>query len=195
MLAIGFNGSPRKNGNSEFLLTRFMAELSHLGVHTRVIDVGRTRIEPCREIAKCEREGVCAIRDEMTSEIYGQLRSADIVVIASPIFFYGVSAQLKALIDRCQALWVRRYMHKVLDPRHAVRRGFVLAAGATKGKKLFDGVLLTARYFFDAISATPAGSLTYRQIEERGDIQQYPTVLADLSHEAQNLVAGLAEAY
>jgi multimeric flavodoxin WrbA len=193
MFAIGLNGSPRKNGNSEFLLTHFMAELSRLGVNTRVLDVGKFRIEPCREIALCEREGMCAIRDEMSSDIYGLLRRADIVVIASPIFFYGVSAQLKALIDRSQALWARRYMHKVLDPGQRTRRGFVLAVGATRGKKLFDGVLLTARYFFDAIGATPSGSLTYRQVETRGQIQEHPTVLTDLVREAQTLAAGLIE--
>ena len=193
MFAIGLNGSPRKNGNSEFLLTQFMAELSRLGVHTRVLDVGKFRIEPCREIALCEREGMCAIRDEMSSDIYGLLRRADIVVIASPIFFYGVSAQLKALIDRCQALWARRYMHKILDPGQRTRRGFVLAVGATRGKKLFDGVLLTARYFFDAIGATPSGSLTYRQVETRGQMKEHPTVLTDLAREAQTLAAGLIE--
>jgi protein-tyrosine-phosphatase len=120
------------------------------------------------------------------------LRQADIVVAASPVFFYNVSAQLKAFIDRCQALWARRYMLKLKDPGSPVRRGFLLAVGATAGKQLFDGMHLTTKYFFDAIGADYAGSLTYRRIEKRGRIKAHPTVDADVKQSAEALAAGLS---
>lgn len=193
MLALGLQGSPRMKGNSDFLLTTMLAELSRLGVQTRLIQVTRQNIEPCKEITVCETKGICPINDDMAREIYTLLRSADIIVAASPIFFYNVSAQLKALIDRCQALWARRYMLKLNDPGYRIRRGFLLAVGATAGKQLFDGVHLTAKYFFDAVSAAYTGSLTYRRIETRGQIKSHPTVREDIAKAAEQLAAGLAQ--
>ena len=192
MLALGLQGSPRKKGNSDLLLTQFMAALGDHGARTLTIQVPGRHIEPCKELTVCEKKGTCPIEDDMSREIYSLLRQADIIVAASPVFFYNVSAQLKALIDRCQTLWARRYMLKLKDPGHKVRRGFLLAVGATKGKQLFDGFHLTAKYFFDALAAEYAGSLTYRGVEGRGAIKQQPTLQADVAHAAAQLVDGLA---
>jgi arsenate reductase len=191
MLALGLQGSPRKNGNSDILLDLFMDELARLGAATRTIDAARRHIEPCKELTVCERKGVCPIKDDMDGEIYALLRKADIVVAASPVFFYGVSAQLKALIDRCQTLWARRYMLKLDDPASSIRRGFLLSVGATSGKQLFDGIHLTAKYFFDGISAAYSGSLTYRRIESRGQITEHPGLAQDISRAAGELTDGL----
>ena len=191
MFALGLQGSPRKKGNSEQLLAAFMHELSLLGSDTLTIDVCRRHIEPCRELTVCEKKGICPIDDDMSREIYSLLRKADIIVAASPIFFYNVTAQLKALIDRCQTLWARKYMLKLKDPGHAVRRGYMLGVGATAGKQLFDGLNLTAKYFFDGISARYAGSLTYRRIESRGQIQAHPTMKADVAKAARELTQDL----
>ena len=138
MLALGLQGSPRKKGNSDVLLSMFMQALERLGAETLTIDVCRRAIEPCKELVVCEKKGFCPIDDDMSREIYGLLRRADIVVAASPVFFYGVTAQLKALIDRCQTLWARRYTLKLNDPGHRTRRGFMLAVGATAGKQLLS---------------------------------------------------------
>ena len=193
MLALGLQGSPRKKGNSDLLLTEFMAALSRdHGARTQIIQVPGRHIEPCKELTVCEKKGICPIDDDMSREIYALLRQADIIVAASPVFFYNVSAQLKALIDRCQTLWARRYMLKLKDPGHNVRRGFLLAVGATKGKQLFDGFHLTAKYFYDALAARYAGSLTYRGVEGRGAIMQHPTMPMDVTRMAAELVDGLA---
>jgi len=103
-------------------------------------------------------------------QIYPLLRQADIIVMAIPIFFYGPTAQMKCLIDRSQALWARRYVHRLIDPGRKWRRGFLLALGATKGRNLFEGINLTAKYFFDAVGASSDGRLTYKQIEGLGKI-------------------------
>ena len=192
MFALGLQGSPRKKGNSDLLLAEFMAALSDHGARTQIIQVPGRHIEPCKELTVCEKRGICPIDDDMGREVYALLRRADIVVAASPVFFYNVSAQLKALIDRCQTLWARRYMLKLKDPGHKVRRGFLLAVGATKGKQLFDGFHLTAKYFYDALAARYAGSLTYRGVEGRGAIMQHPTMPADVARAAEELMDGLA---
>ena len=192
MFALGLQGSPRKKGNSDILLTRFMGELERLGCQTQVLDITRRHIEPCREISVCETNGYCPIEDDMATEVYPLLREADIVVAASPIFFYNVSAQLKAVIDRSQALWARKYALKLKDPRSGVRRGFFLGVGATTGKKLFEGASLTAKYFFDGIDARYSGNLTYSGIEKKGQIEDHPGLKEDLAGAAQTLVSGLA---
>jgi protein-tyrosine-phosphatase len=117
-------------------------------------------------------------------EIYPMLRRADIIVMATPVFFYGPTAQMKALIDRSQALWARRYVHGLSDPGRKWRLGFLLSLGATKGQNLFEGVLLTAKYFFDAVGARFDGSLTYKKIEASGDIEKHPTALSDAREKA-----------
>ncbi len=190
MFALGLQGSPRKKGNSDILLSMFMDALANYGVETETVDVCRRNIEPCNEMTVCEKKGSCPIDEDM-AEIYGLLRRADIIVAASPIFFYNVTAQLKALIDRCQTLWARKYMLKLKDPGHRIRRGFMLGVGATSGKQLFDGFNLTAKYFFDGIAAQFAGSLTYRRIESRGQIKAHPGVADDVAAAAASLVDGL----
>ncbi|MGD8834414.1 MAG: NAD(P)H-dependent oxidoreductase, partial [Desulfobacteraceae bacterium] len=192
MLALGLQGSPRKKGNSDLLLAAVMQALESRGAQTQTIQVTRQKIEPCKELTVCEQKGLCPIDDDMGGRIYGLLRQADIIVTASPVFFYNVSAQLKALIDRCQALWARKYLLKLNDPGHRTRRGYLLVVGASKGKQLFDGFHLTAKYFYDAVAARYAGSLTYRGIEGRGDILEQPDLESDVERIASEMVEGLA---
>lgn len=191
MLAIGLQGSPRKKGNSDLLLNAFMRSLEDQGADTHTIEVTRMHIEACKEITVCEKKGICPIDDDM-GQIYNLLRKADIIVAASPVFFYNVSAQLKALIDRCQTMWARKYMLKLKDPGYRTRKGFLIAVGASRGKQLFDGLHLTAKYFFDGISAEYAGSLTYKGIEKRGAILDQPDMDTDVKRASTELMKGLA---
>ena len=188
MFVLGLQGSPREKGNTSFLLSAFMKEAEDLGARTRIVEVDKKNIIPCKGCGYCEKEGFCMIKDDMAREIYPLLREADVVVAATPIFFYGATAQLKALIDRSQALWSRKYILNLNDPKLKTRRGFLLALGATKGKNLFEGISLTAKYFFDAIGAGFNNSLTYRRIEKSGDMEKHATVLKEVKNEVSKLV-------
>lgn len=192
MLVLGLQGSPRKKGNTEFLLSAFMKETEKYGAKTHIVDVCNKNIEPCKEFTTCEKKGFCPIKDDMDPEIYSLLRKADIVVPASPVFFYNVTAQLKALIDRSQTLWARKYRLNLTDPKRSMRRGFILSQGATKGKNLFLGIDLTAKYFFDAVGASYEGSLYYWRIENRGDMEKHPTVHEDVKKAVKELFAPFA---
>jgi multimeric flavodoxin WrbA len=176
MLIVGLQGSPRKKGNTNFLLSSFLKAAEHRGAVTNAVQVVERNILPCKEYVVCEKKGYCPIDDDMASEIYGLLRQAEVVVLASPIFFYNMTSQLKALVDRCQTFWARKYRLKLSDPLKATRRGYLLSVGATQGKNLFEGLQLTAKYFFDAIDARYEGSLVYRGIEGSKDLAQHPTV-------------------
>ena len=117
------------------------------------------------------------------------MRQAEVVVVATPIFFYNMTAQLKAVVDRCQTFWARKYVLKLQDPAANMRRGFLLSVAATKGKNLFEGLNLTTQYFFDAIWAKFEGSLTYRGIEGPGDMAAHPTVKEDVEKAVNSVLA------
>jgi len=95
MLALGLMGSPRKKGNTDFLLSSFMNEVEKAGVRTHIIEIAKRNIMPCMEYSVCEKKGTCPIDDDM-NDIYPLLREADIIVLATPIFFYNAPAQKKA---------------------------------------------------------------------------------------------------
>ncbi len=189
MFVLGIQGSPRRKGNSAFLLSTFLREAERLGGRVETVDVGRDRILPCREYVVCEKKGFCPIDDDMKHRVYGLLRAADVIVAATPIFFYNCTAQFKALIDRSQTLWARRYRLKLADPNAARRRGFLLSVAATQGKQLFDGLHLTMQYFFDAVSAQYHGSLTYRGIEKPGDMARHPDLEKNVAEAVEDLLS------
>ncbi|MCP4689116.1 MAG: flavin reductase [Desulfobacterales bacterium] len=192
MLVLGLEGSPRKKGNTSYLLSTFMDEAERLGARVRIILAAGRSITPCRGCGFCEKKGRCAIADDdMASEVYPLLREAEVIVAATPVYFYGATAQLKAVIDRSQALWSRKYVYKVSDPAGKTRRGFLLSAGATRGKRLFEGIELTAKYFFDAVSAKPSGSLTYKGMEGPGAIKNHPAAADEVKAAAKSLLTPL----
>lgn len=192
MLILGLQGSPRKKGNTNFLLSAFLQAAEGRSATTRTIRVVERNILPCKEYVVCEKKGYCPIDDDMASEIFGLLRQAEVVVLASPIFFYNMTAQLKALVDRCQTFWARKYRLKLSDPLKKTRRGFLLSVGATQGKNLFEGLQLTAKYFFDAIDARYEGSLLYRGIEGSKDMSTHPTVLEDVERAVGQFMAAFS---
>ncbi len=193
MVVLGLMGSPRKKGNTDLLLSAFLEGAQKQGTEVIKIDVAFKNIMPCQGCRFCEKKGFCRQQDDDMGEIYHLLRRADLVVLATPIFFYGPTAQLKALIDRTQALWSRKYTFKLTDPKAKFRKGFLLAVGATKGKELFNGTNLIAKYFFDAIGARFEGALGFRQIESPGDITRHPTALVEGRQKGNELTEPLAK--
>jgi multimeric flavodoxin WrbA len=192
MLVVGLQGSPRRKGNSRFILDRFLAAAAAHGARTELIEVDRGNIVPCKEYTVCETRGTCPIEDDVLHTIYPLIRRADVIVAATPVFFYNMTAQLKALIDRCQLFWARKYRLKLRDPRHRTKKVYLLSMAATRGKNLFDAIHLTMDYFADAIDADYAGHLTYRDIEGPKDMARHPTVAADVERAVAELLAPLA---
>jgi len=126
--------------------------------------------------------------------LYGKLVEADILAVASPIFFYAVSAHLKAMIDRCQALWAKKYLlNRPIAPGRTGRKGIFLAAGGSKGAKNFDGALLTMKYFFDALDRTFDRSLLYRGVDAKGEILRHPTAMAEAYALGKKMVEEIAK--
>ncbi len=187
MKVLGILGSPRRGGNSEILLRAFLEGAAQAGAEVEEIILRDLKISPCLEIYHCFKDGTCPIKDDMR-EICDKLQEADVVALASPVFFYGVSAQSKAMIDRTQALWARRYILKKDSP--GSRQGVLLAVGATRGKLLFVGVRLTAKYFFDAIDVSYAGEILVRGADDKGAILDQPQPLDQARDLGRRLARG-----
>jgi multimeric flavodoxin WrbA len=179
-------GSPRIKGNTDLLLEEALKGAQSQGAEVEKITVDKLKIAPCKEYLGCFKDGNCVIRDDMDA-IYPKLLEAGVVIIASPIFFYGVTSQAKALIDRCQALWARKHILKQTLPG-GERKGAFIGVGATQGKRLFEGVVLTVKYFFEAIGVQYADELLVRGVDARGEIKQHPNALADAFELGKRLV-------
>jgi multimeric flavodoxin WrbA len=189
MKVLGIMGSPRRRSNTELLLDRALEGATEAGAEIEKVPVSNLKVSPCLEIYACLKDGNCAIKDDM-QVLYEKLLEADHVILASPIFFYGISSQAKAIVDRCQALWVRRHVLNKGKDDARVRRGAFVSVGATRGTRLFDGAVLTVKYFFDAVGVKYSGDLLIRGVDNKGQIQEHPTALDDAFRLGHELVRG-----
>ena len=180
MKVLGIYGSPRKGGNSAIVLDKVLEGAAAAGAEVERVYVQDLKMSGCLECGACEKDGQCIVKDDML-KVYPLLEAADVVVLASPIFFYGLPAQAKALVDRAQALWSRRMLKRPRNQwkNHESGTGYLVAVGATKGKNLFEGVGLVAKYFFDALDMDYDGGLFYRGLEGKDDAKNNPEILKE----------------
>jgi multimeric flavodoxin WrbA len=121
--------------------------------------------------------------------VYRELEEADRIVLASPIHFMGVTAQMKAMIDRLQALWARKYVLKVPPLGNGrERKGFFISVGGTKLKNLFEPALVMVKTVFRIMDVTYAGELLFKGIDEKGAIEKHPDALHQAFLAGQKLV-------
>lgn len=100
------SGSPRKGGNSDLLCDEFMRGAKEKGHDVEKIRVAEKKIGYCLGCYYCQKSGgVCAVKDDM-AEVLQKMIDADVIVLSSPVYFYSIDAQLKAVIDRTVARWL-----------------------------------------------------------------------------------------
>ena len=191
MTVLGIYGSPRPGGNSDLLLDRALAGAAESGADLDRIYVRDLKISGCLECGGCDETGACVVPDEM-DDVYPRLQEAEVIIMAAPMFFYGVPAQLKALVDRSQALWAGRRLEKTPEQWKNYDRGqgYFIAVGATKGKTMFDGSKMMAKYFYDALDKSYEGGLFYAQVEKKGTIRDQPQALQEAFDLGRKAVSG-----
>ena len=188
-----FYGSPRRRGNTATLLRRAVAGAWDAGARVTEIVLRDQKMSPCLEIYGCKDTGRCVIKDDY-AKIEAMLQGVDGMMLASPIFFYSVSAHTKILMDRCNSLWVKKYWidKKPFGQKHYPRKGLFISVGSTNGKRLFDGAVLSVTYFMDALDMELWQSLLYRGIEKEGQIQENPAALQAAYDAGKGLVKELS---
>jgi multimeric flavodoxin WrbA len=121
--------------------------------------------------------------------VYRELEAADRLVLASPLYFMGVTAQLKAMIDRCQALWARKYkLNKPPLGDGRERRGLFISVGGRSKANQFGPALATVKSLFNTLDITYAGELVFPGIDEKGAITKHPDALKQAYLAGQRLV-------
>ncbi len=193
MKIIAIYGSPRKNGNTDLLLKQAVKGAREAGAHVEEIFLRDLKISPCLEIYGCKSTGRCVIQDDF-QKVQDLLLASDGIMLASPIFFYTVSAHTKIFMDRCQSLWVKKYwIDKVEFGKWTpTRKGLFISVGATRGKKLFEGPLLTVKFFLDVLDAELWRSLLYRGLDFEGDVLKHPEYLTEAFEAGNSLVQALS---
>ena len=187
-------GSPRRKGNTTILLDQAVEGAVDAGAQVEKIVLRDLKMSPCLEIYGCKEKGRCVIQDDF-QKIYDQLLWCHGLMLASPIFFYAVSAHTKILMDRCQSLWVKKYWIDKIpygqwEPK---RKGLFISGGATKGKKLFEGTLLTIKYFFDVLDMELWKALLHRGLDSEGDVLKHPEHLQEAYEVGNELALALQD--
>jgi len=185
-------GSPRRKGNTSLLLKNAVKGAIEAGAEVEEMILRDLKMSPCLEIYGCKETGRCVIQDDF-QQVYDKLLSCQGLMLASPIFFYTVSAHTKILMDRCQSLWVKRYWleKNTIENPKATRKGLFISVGATKGKRLFEGTLLSIRYFFEILDMELWRSLLYRSLDLEGDIVGHPEYLLEAHRSGKELVQAI----
>ena len=182
-------GSPRRNGNTALLLQKAVRGARGAGAEVEEVVLRDLKMSPCLEIYGCKKDGRCAIKDDFQN-VYDQILTCKGLMLASPIFFYTVSAHTKILMDRCQSFWVKKYWIEgtAFGKLEAKRKGLFISVGATKGKKLCEGVRLTVKYFFETFDAELWRNLLYRSLDFEGDVLKHPDYLDEAYTAGKELV-------
>ena len=186
---LGISGSPRRGGNTDLLLDEVMRGAASRGAKVKIIILNDLKIAPCQHCDACLETGNCKVMDDMHM-VYRELEQADRIVLASPIQFMGVTAQMKAMIDRCQALWARKYILKQppLGSQPGKKKGIFVSVGGTKLPKLFEPAIATVKILFRTLDITYAGELLFSGIDEKGAIAKHPDALHQAFLAGQKLV-------
>lgn len=188
MKVAAFQGSPRIEGNTDLLLREAVRAIDEAGHEIQLFKLNYMNIKPCQNCGGCGKTGQCIVKDDM-EEIYQAIREADRIILASPIFFFGVSAQAKMMIDRCQAFWCDKYLLKREIPAGpAGRKGLLLLVGGMKKEIGIQCSEATAKAFFRTISVPGHETLGYLEVDAKGDILKHPTALRDAYEAGKRLI-------
>ncbi len=168
MKVFALSGSPRKSGTSEKVLTILLRQLADLGYEVSFLRAADLTVSPCTECEYCYTQGKCCIYDAMM-QIYKHLEDSDIVIFSTPIFFSGPSAQMKAVIDRLQAIWA---LKEKLGRKFRKERGKFVAVitGARNSEIDLRNTVSILKAASNTIDCDYAGEISFLKAEEPSDL-------------------------
>jgi len=187
LLAIA--GSPRRGGNTDSLLNEAVSGAAGRGATVKQVILSDLDIAPCQHCDGCiQTGGICVIADDM-QWIHQDLRDCDRFILASPVFFMGLPAQAKAMIDRCQALWVIKYLLKqpVATNKDALRKGTFISVGGSTYKDLFNGSVATVKSWYITLDIAYSEGLLIPGIDNYHAVSRHPSALKDAYSLGQNI--------
>lgn len=155
------SGSPRKNGNSDILCDEFARGAAEAGHEVEKIRIAEKKIGYCHACYACRGTGICAIKDDM-AEIMQKMIDCDVMVLASPVYFYSIDAQLKAVIDRSVARWT-----EVKD-----KEFYYIVTAADGEKEAADTTIACFRGYADCVEGAKEMGIVYGMgTYEKGEVK------------------------
>jgi NAD(P)H-dependent FMN reductase len=175
---LAISASPRRAGNSERLLDETIRGALSIGAGVEKAVLSDYKIAPCRECRGCAGKGSCVVQDDF-QVFYTKFLAVDRIILATPVFFMAPCAQAKALIDRCQSLWERKYRMKLrIEGRPGVkRRGFLVASAGSGLPDSFDCSRKVALYFYRTIDVEFSGDVCVNKLNGKSDVEKHPGAL------------------
>jgi len=162
---LGLAGSPRKSGNSEMLLDKALEAAVEENATIKKIRINDLQFIACQDCAKTRDDGVCKIDDDFQT-LYDNIIAADIVVLASPIYFGSVSAQVKTMIDRFQCHWQAKH-----DLKDKLKKGAFICVQAADRHDFFENARQIVKHFFSTIQAEYSEELFCSGAEQKDSVQ------------------------
>ncbi|VBB06282.1 nadph-dependent fmn reductase [Lucifera butyrica] len=182
MKVVGINGSARKDGNTAILIRTVFHELEEQGIETELIQLSGQVIKGCTACWACQKlkNKQCAVRDDFFNTCFAKMAAADGIILGSPVYAAGVTAQIKALIDRASVvLSVNQglFKHKVGAAVVAARRGGAIGA--------FD----TLNHFLHSKEMFLVGSSYWNMVygKDTGEVEQDEEGIANMINLGQNM--------
>jgi len=185
MKVLGIAGSPRIGGNSEVLLDSALAGAESAGAKTEKIVLSKLKITPCDSDSACRKNGKCYIKDDMQL-IYKKLAAADAIIISSPVYFGSVTAQLKAMIDRCQVFWVESFILKKKPSKK--QKGLFLCVSSHDNKSYLKNSHFIIDLLFKVMRVKFTGSVYAANLELKGDILLQKALLKRAFNKGKQLI-------
>lgn len=156
-------GSNRRNGNTDLLAKAFAEGASKNNI-IELVSVADYKVNPCIGCNSCfTREGNKCFQNDDMSKIHEKLRNADMVVITSPVYFYGISAQLKSIIDR---------LHTPMRNEFNIKKLALILVGAATLPELFDSIKLQYHLVLNFFKLENAGMVLVSGAKDKGDVKE-----------------------
>ena len=186
MKVLGICASPRRNGNSEILLDKALEGAFSKGAQVEKVAINSLKIAPCNGSGSCNKNSICCIKDDMQL-LYKKLKRADAIIIAAPVYFGSVPAQLKAVIDRCQSVWIENFILKKRKIKHK-RKGIFICTSGRARKRFFENSKQIISIFFMVLGVKLFKELYIGNLEDKGDALKRKSALVKAFNYGVNLL-------
>ena len=155
------SGSPRKNGNSDILCEQFTKGAEEAGNSVEKVYVQDLKIGGCRACYECRKTKECVQKDDMT-KLLDKMVAADVIVLATPVYFYSMDGQMKIMIDRT----LPRYT-EIAD------KDFYFIATAAAGKRAMERTMDGLRGFTDCLPGAKVKGMVYGEgVYQKGEVME-----------------------
>jgi len=179
MKVLGISGSPRRGGNTELLLDRALEGARERGADVEKIVLSDLNIHPCRHCDRCADTGLCVVQDDM-QRLYARFRTLGALILAAPVFFMGPPAQTKSMIDRCQCLWVAKYVLKRPIVEDGVKRkSLLIGVGGSTRPHLFRPLKTIVQAVFATLDVAYGNDLFFSGVDKKEAIREHPAALKE----------------